>query len=80
MLLYFFPHSTTGPVLPELPIIEASRSNSVGLLWTRDQSDAETSIWQRTTHNRYIHASDGIRTYNFRKWKAADSHLRSRGH
>ena len=27
-----------------LLIVEASRSHSVGLLWTSDQSDAETSI------------------------------------
>jgi hypothetical protein len=38
--------------------VEASRSHSdtphsVGLLWTRDQADAETSTWQHTnTHNR----------------------------
>jgi hypothetical protein len=35
--------------------IEASRSysdtrHSVGLLWTSDQPDAETSTWQHTTH------------------------------
>jgi hypothetical protein len=28
-----------------LLIIEASRPQSVGLLWTSDQPDAETSIW-----------------------------------
>jgi len=37
-----------------LLIIEASRSHSdtshsVGLLWTSDQPDAETSTWQHTT-------------------------------
>jgi len=40
-----------------LLIVEASRSHSdppqpVGLLWTNDQSDAETTIWQHTTLTR----------------------------
>ena len=41
-----------------LLVVKASRSHldspySVGLLWTSDQPDAETSIWQNThTHNR----------------------------
>jgi hypothetical protein len=40
-----------------LLIIEASRSHSdtpqsVGLLWTSDQPDAETSTWQHTTLKR----------------------------
>jgi hypothetical protein len=45
-------------VSPGSRIIKASRSHSdtphsVGLLWTRDQLDAETSTWQHTnTHKR----------------------------
>jgi hypothetical protein len=40
-----------------LLIVEASWSNSdtpqsVGLLWTSDQPDAKTSIWQQTTLTR----------------------------
>ena len=40
-----------------LLIVEDSWSHSdalhsVGLLWTSDQPDAETSTWQNTTHNR----------------------------
>jgi hypothetical protein len=43
-----------------LLIIEASRSHSdtphsVGLSWTSDQSDAETSTWQHTTPKRDRH-------------------------
>ena len=43
-----------APVGHSIPIIEASRSHSdtphlVGLLWTSDQSDAETSTWRHTT-------------------------------
>ena len=42
-----------------LSTIVASRSqsdipHSVGLLWTSDQPDAETSTWQHTTHTRQI--------------------------
>jgi hypothetical protein len=42
------------PVGQTLLIVEASRSHSdtphsVGLLWTSDQPDAETSTWQHTT-------------------------------
>jgi hypothetical protein len=46
------------PVGQGLLIIEASRSrsdtpHSVGLLWTSDQPDADTSTWQHTnTHKR----------------------------
>jgi hypothetical protein len=50
-----------------LLIIEASRSHSdtphsVGLLWTSDQSDTETSTWKHT--NNHIHAPGDIRTPN----------------
>jgi len=43
-----------------LVIIEASRwhpdtAPSVGLLWTSDQPDAESSTWQHTTLTRYGH-------------------------
>jgi hypothetical protein len=39
-----------------LLIIEASRSHSVGLLWTSDQPATETSTWQHTTITRDKHA------------------------
>jgi len=53
MLLNFFAISQQPPVGHDL-IIEASRSQSdtpqsVGLLWTGDQPDSETSTWQHTT-------------------------------
>jgi hypothetical protein len=53
-----------------LIIIEVLRSHSdtplsVGLLWTSDQSDAETSARQHTTLRQTdIHASGGIRNRN----------------
>jgi hypothetical protein len=51
-------HGATAPIGPGPLIIEASRSHcldtphSVGLLWTRDQPDTETSTWQHTTLTR----------------------------
>jgi len=48
------------PVGQGLLIIEASQSHSdtphvVGLLWTSDQTDAETSTWQSPTLTRDGH-------------------------
>jgi hypothetical protein len=67
-------------------IVEASRSHSdtphsVGLLWTGDLRDSETSTRQYTTFTRdNIHAHCGIRTHNPSKRAAADSRLRARAH
>jgi len=51
----FFYHSARAPVGRVLLIIEDSRSHSditqsVGLLWTSDQRNAETSTWQTHKH------------------------------
>jgi len=63
-----------------LLMIEASRShsdtpNSVGLLWTSDQPDAETSISTsaHNTHNRDIYASGGDSNPHPSKQVAADA-------
>jgi len=54
---------------------------SVGLLWTSDQSDAETSTWQHTTLTKHlIHVPGWALTRNRSKGAAADSRLRPRGH
>ena len=45
----------TPLVVLGLLIVEVSRSHSVGLLWTSDQPDAETSTWQHTTFTRDQH-------------------------
>jgi hypothetical protein len=38
---------------------------SVGILWTSNQPDAETSTWQQKhSQERDFHASGGIRTHN----------------
>jgi hypothetical protein len=64
-------------------IIEASRSHSdtphsVGLLWTSDQPDAETSTWHHSKETD-IHALGRIRTHNPSKRAAADPRIRQRG-
>ena len=72
------------PVGQNLLIIEASRSHSdtphtlIGLLWTSDQPNAETSTWPLTTDRHPC--PGGIRTRNPNRWAAADPRLRPRGH
>jgi hypothetical protein len=66
-------------------IIETSRSHSdtprsVRILWTSDQPDADTSIWQYTTLTRDIRDPSGIRNRNLSKWWPAEPHLRPCGH
>ena len=50
--IYFFSMAPQPLVGQGLHIIEASRSQSVGFLWTSDQPDAETPNWQHTTLTR----------------------------
>jgi len=57
------------PVGQGLIIIENSSSHSVtqqsvGILWTSDQPDVETTTWQHTTLAGNNHASGGIRIHN----------------
>ena len=61
--------------------IQLDAPQSVGLLWTSDQPNAETSTWQHTTvtTDRY-HASGGIRNRNPSKKEVRDSRLRRCGH
>jgi hypothetical protein len=67
--------------------IEASRShsntsNSVGLLWTIDQPDAEGPLTDKTQHSQEtdIHSPAGIRTRNPSKRATLGPRLRPRGH
>ena len=53
--------------------------HSVGLLWTSDRQDAETSTSQHP-HETHIQALGGIRTRNPSKRAWADAHLRLRLH
>ena len=61
------------------PRSHSNTVNSVGLLWTSDQLDAETCTWQHSQETD-THAPGGIRTRNPSKQAAADLHLRPRGH
>jgi hypothetical protein len=76
---FCFLNGVTAPSGPGILIIEPSWShwdtpNSVGLLWTSDQPDAETSTWQHMTLTRNIHpASSGI-------WNRNHSSERPRTH
>ena len=65
-----------------LRTVEASGSHSVGLLWTNDRPDAETSLPDNTQHaqEKEIHAPGGIRTRNIGRRAAAYPSLRRRGH
>jgi hypothetical protein len=87
IISYFFSNGATPPSGPGPPryrgftITLRHTPHSVGLLWTSDQPDAETSTWQHTTLTRDRHpCSPGIRTHNTSKRAAADPHLRPRGH
>ena len=54
--------------------------HSVGLLWTRDQPDEQTSTWQHTTLKSDIQAPGGILIHNPNKRAAADPLLGPRGY
>jgi hypothetical protein len=75
-------HPLVGQVLT---ILKSSRSlsdtpQSVGLPWTGDQPDAETSTWQHThSQQTDIHAPGGIRIRNPSKHAAADQRRRALG-
>jgi hypothetical protein len=54
--------------------------HSVGLLWTNDQPDTETSTWQHTALTTNIHDPGEIRTHNRSKRAATDPRFRPRGY
>jgi hypothetical protein len=77
-----FSYGTVSPMaqqplmVRDIIIMEASQSHSdaphsVGLLWTSDQPDAQTSTRQHATLIRDIHAPGGIRTLNSSKKASA---------
>ena len=53
---------------------------SVGHLWTSDQSVAENSDNTQHSQQKNIHAPGGIRTHNLSRRAAVDLRLRPRGH
>jgi hypothetical protein len=58
-----------------LYLIALSDTHSLGVLWTTDQPDPETSFWQHTTIT-----TGGIRIRNPSKGPAANPHHRPRGY
>jgi len=68
-----------------LLIIEDARSQSdtpksVGLLWTSDQSDAQTSTTQYVRQQTEIRIPEGVRTRSLNMRASADQDLRRRRH
>ena len=68
-----------------IKVMEASQlhsetPHSVGVLWTSDHPDTETSTRQHKTLTRDIRASGGIGTRNPSKMAAPDTRLTPRGH
>jgi hypothetical protein len=65
MSAFIFYHGARAFVGLGLFIVEASRSysdtlHSVGLLWTRDHPDAETSTWQHKSHKRQTSMTSAV--------------------
>jgi len=54
--------------------------HSVGILWTIDQPDAETSTWHHATLPRDSHALSGFRIRSRNKRTVADPRLSPRRH
>ena len=82
----FFPMELQPQLGQCLPIISALQSHSdtthsLGLLWTSDQPDAETSTFTKHSTQKKLTSitPGGIRTSNPNKWAAADPRLRPRG-
>ena len=80
-------HVVTVPIGPGPPhhrgftIIINYTPQSVGLLWTNNQFDAETSTCTtHNTHDRHPCPPGGIRTRNPSKRAAAEPLIRPRGH
>jgi hypothetical protein len=68
-------------LINEASLSHSDTPHSVGLLWTSDQFDAETSTWQYTTLTRTdIHAAGWILNRNPIKSAAANPRFTLRGH
>jgi hypothetical protein len=85
LLPHFFNMTQQSLVVQGFFIIEDSRSHSdtphsIGLLWTSDRPDAETSTWQHATLTTDINVPGSIRTRNPSKRVTANPRLRPHGH
>ena len=61
-------------------ITHSDAPQSVRLLWTSGQPDADTSTWQHITLITDIYAPGGIRTHDLSRRAAVDLRLRPRVH
>jgi hypothetical protein len=68
-----------GPLIIEDSWSHSDKPHSVGLLWTSERPDAETSTWQQSQQTN-VHAPGRIRTHNPSKREAADPRFKTRGH
>jgi len=70
-----------GLLIIEDSWLHSDTPHSVGILWTSEQPDTETSTWQhiKITRDRNV-SPGGIRIRNPRMQAAADPRLRPRGH
>jgi hypothetical protein len=75
------PHYCRGFTITRkhIPPSTHTHTHTVGLLWTSDQTVAETSTWQHTTLTTDTHAPGGIRTRNTNKRAAAKPRFRPHG-
>jgi hypothetical protein len=80
VLFEFFSMAQVGLLINEASRSHSNTQHSVGLLWTSDQPEAETSTWQRMTLKRDSNAPVGIRNLSPSKRTATDPCLISRGH
>ena len=70
-------HSVAGQgflIIEALPS-HSDTPHSVGLHWTSDQTDTQTSSWQHTKLTTNIYAPGWIRTRNPSQWAATDPAL-----
>jgi len=87
-MVFFPPPQRNSPLLDSISLsrfhehFQLDTPQSVGLLWTSVQPDAETSTWQHTTltRDRRLCRLYGIRTHNLSSREATDPRLRSGGH
>ena len=78
----FFLRGSTAPVCQSLlcDVRRTDTPESVGLLWTSDQPDADTSDNTQHSQQTDIHALGCIRTHNRKRRAAADPRLRPHGY
>ena len=70
----YFKHAVHSPFFSSRS--HSDTPNLVGILWTGDQPDTETSTWQHNSHKRHVHGPGRIGARNSSKLAGADPRLR----